>query len=90
MAPSRSGPFTSRGVIESQAGALGDMPALKANVVSSSATGVAMFNETNLAKAPITTTIATSAAMRRRRSSKTSASAPAGNVNKTTGRLAAT
>ena len=90
MALSSSGVVTKRGVIVSHTGAVSEKPALSKKIVSNNTAGVARPNETSVANAAIATMMAISTTMRIRRESMMSARAPAGNVNRTIGKLAAT
>jgi hypothetical protein len=77
-------------MIECHAGAERDIPALKGDVANNNMTGVTRPNGTRLAKTAITMSSAISATMSNRRESVRSATTPAGSVNRTKGRLAAT
>ncbi len=66
------------------------MAALKRNVANNNTTGVARPKETSVANIATMTSTAISATISNRRESVRSARAPAGSVNRTKGRLAAT
>jgi hypothetical protein len=77
-------------MIAPHAGVVSAPPTPSKKVVASKSVGVARPTETKPAKTTDTAKIAVSTAMSNRRESRTSASAPAGNVKRNNGRLTAT
>src|SRR5271165_2048775 len=90
VALSRSCLGTRSGVVDPQAGEVSAPPTPSRKVVASRSAGVARCRDTRLAKITETARIASSTAISNRRESMTSASAPAGSVNKNRGKLTAT
>jgi hypothetical protein len=90
IAPPNSSRGTKSGVIDCHAGALNAPPTPSRKVEISKAAGEAKPRETRAARAADMTMIASSTTISSRLESMTSASAPAGSVNRNSGRLTAT
>src|SRR5271165_3881007 len=90
VALSRSCLGTRRGMVDPQAGEMSAPPTPRRKVVASRSAGVARSSDTRPAKITETARIASSTAISSRRESMTSAKAPAGRVNRNSGRLTAT
>src|SRR5271157_1680913 len=90
VALSRSSLGTRSGVVDPQAGEVSAPPTPSRKVVASRSAGVARSSDTRPAKITETARIASSTAISNRRESMTSATAPAGRVNRNKGKLTAT
>src|SRR5271165_1411308 len=90
IALSRSSLGTRRGVVDAHAGDVSAPPTPSMKVVASRSAGVARSSDTRPANTTETARIASSTAISKRRESITSASAPAGRVNRNRGKLTAT